>query len=68
MDVEYVDYAQLSEDAMAAADGATSIEECQMHLTRAVRYASLACMEHQRSSDFNVFEIRSGVRRECCDE
>ena len=64
MDVEHVDYAQLSEDAMAAADGATSVEECQMHLIRAVRYASLACMERQRSPDFNVFEIRSGVRSE----
>jgi hypothetical protein len=64
MDIEHLDYAQLSEDAMAAADGATSIEECQTHLARAVRYASLACMKHQRSSDFNVVELRPGVRRQ----
>jgi hypothetical protein len=60
----YLDYAQLSEDAMADADCATSIEECQAHLARAVRYASLASMENQRSPDFNVVEIRPGVRRQ----
>lgn len=64
MDIEHLDYAQLSEDAMAAADDATSIEDCQMHLARAVRYASLACLEQQRSPDFNVVEIRPGVRRQ----
>ena len=64
MDIGHVDYARLSEDAMAAADGAISIEECQTHLARAVRYASLACMENQRSPDFNVVEIRPGVRRQ----
>jgi len=63
MDVEHLDYAQLSEDAMAAADAATSVEDCQMHLARAVRYASLACMEQQRSPDFNVIEIRPGMCR-----
>ena len=63
MDIDHLDYAQLCEDAMAAADGATSIEECQTHLSRAVRYASLACMDNQRSPDFNVVEIRPGVRR-----
>jgi hypothetical protein len=64
MNLEHVDYTQLSEDAMAAADGAASLEECQAHLARAVRYASLACMRHQRSPDFNVVEIRPGVRRQ----
>ena len=62
MNIEHLDYAQLSEDAMAAADGATSIEDCQAHLARALRYASLACLEHQRLPDFNVVEIRPGVR------
>jgi len=64
MGIKHLDYAQLSEDAMAAADCATSVEECQTHLARAVRYASLACLEHQRSPDFNVVEIRPGVRRQ----
>jgi hypothetical protein len=64
MDIEHLDYAQLSEDAMAAADGAASIEECQTYLARAVRYASLACLDNQRSPDFNVVEIRPGVRRQ----
>jgi hypothetical protein len=64
MNIDHLDYAQLSEDAMAAADGATSIEECQTHLARAVRYASLACLDNQRSPDFNVVEIRPGVRRQ----
>jgi hypothetical protein len=49
---------------MAAADDATSLEECQEHLARAVRYASLACMADHRSPDFNVVEIRAGVRRQ----
>ena len=64
MDIEHLDYAQLSEEAMAAADGATSLDECQAHLDRAVRYAQLACLEHQRSPDFHVVEIRPGVRRQ----
>ena len=63
MNIAHLDYAQLGEEAMAAADGATSLEECQAHLDRAVRYAQLACMAHQRSPDFNVTEIRPGVRR-----
>ena len=63
MDVEHLDYAQLSEDAMAAADAAISVEDCQMHLARAVRYASLACMQQQRPPDFNVIEIRPGMGR-----
>ena len=58
MDIEHLDYALLSELAMAAADDAESLEECQSHLARAVRYASLACMERQRSPDFNVVEFR----------
>jgi hypothetical protein len=49
---------------MAAADDATSLEECQEHLARAVRYASLASMADHRSPDFNVVEIRAGVRRQ----
>ena len=61
MEIESLDYARLSEEEMAAADGALSIEECQVHLARAVRYASLASLKHQRSSDFNVIEIRPGV-------
>ena len=63
MNIEQLDYARLSEDAMAAADDAGTIEECQGHLARAVRYASLACLEHQRSPDFNVVDIRAGVRQ-----
>jgi hypothetical protein len=63
MEIRRLDYAQLSEDAMAAADRAASLEECQDHLARAVRYASLACLEHQRSPDFNVVEIRPGTRK-----
>ena len=58
MDIEHLDYALLSELAMAAADDAESLEECQSHLARAVRYASLACIERQRSPDFNVVEFR----------
>jgi hypothetical protein len=64
MVIQHLDYAQLSEAAMLAADNATSLEDCQEHLARAVRYASLACMEDHRSPDFNVVEIRAGVRRQ----
>jgi hypothetical protein len=64
MNIEHLDYAQLSEEAMAAADSAPSLDECQAHLDRAVRYAQLACLEHQRSPDFHVVEIRPGVRRQ----
>jgi hypothetical protein len=63
MKIEQLDYARLSEDAMAAADDAVTIEECQAHLARAVRFASLACLKHQRSPHFNVVEIRPGVRQ-----
>jgi hypothetical protein len=64
MNIEKLDYARLSEDAMTAADDAATMEECQAHLARAVRYASLASLEHQRSPDFNVVEIRPGVRHQ----
>ena len=62
MDVEHLDYARLSEEAMVAADDAATLDECQAHLHRALRYAQLACLEHQRSPDFNVIEIRRGAR------
>jgi hypothetical protein len=62
MTIESLDYAQLSEDAMAAADRAPTLDECQTHLHRAVRYAQLACLERPRQS--NVVELRSGARRE----
>jgi hypothetical protein len=29
-----------------------------------VKYASLACLERQRSPDFNIVEIRPGARRQ----
>ena len=64
MNIEHVDYAQLSEDAMIAVDDAASVDECQAHLARAVRYASLACIENHRSPDFNVVEMRPGIRRQ----
>ena len=60
MDIEQLDYSLLSELAMAAADDSETLEECQSHLARAVRYASLACMERQRTPDFNVVDIRRG--------
>ena len=62
MNLESIDYARLSEAEMAAADEAESLEQCQAHLAQAVRYATLASMAHQRSPDFNVVEIRPGVR------
>ncbi len=55
-------YARLSEKEMAAAEQAGSVEECQAHLDRAVRYASLACLEYKQSGRSNVAEIRPGVR------
>ncbi|MGH9548457.1 MAG: hypothetical protein ACRD3W_03740 [Terriglobales bacterium] len=64
MGIEHLDYVELSEAEMAAADTATSLEECQRHLAQAVRYASLASMENWRSPDFNVVPIRPGVRRQ----
>jgi hypothetical protein len=64
MGIQHLDYAQLSEAAMVAADDATSLEECQEHLARAVRYASLACMQDHQSPDFNVVQMRAGLRRQ----
>jgi hypothetical protein len=63
MTTECPNYARLSEIEMAAADAAPSLEECQAHLDRAVRYASLACLADQRSPDHNVVEIWPGVRQ-----
>lgn len=44
----------MSEEAMAAADGASTLEECQGHLDRAVRFAQLACFEERRPGRPNV--------------
>jgi hypothetical protein len=63
MQIEPLDYDELSENAMAAADAAQTLEECQAHLMRAVRFASLASMNCHRPPDFNVVEIRPGVRQ-----
>ena len=63
METHQLDYARLSENEMAAAEQATSLEECQAHFHRAVRFASLACQAHQRFPGFNVADIRPGVRR-----
>jgi hypothetical protein len=62
MHIDTIDYARLSEAAMAAAEGAASLDECQAQLARAVRFASLACLANQRSPDFNVVEMRPGIR------
>ena len=48
MDIETLDYARMSEEAMEAADRASTLEECQRHLDRAVRFAQLACFEQRR--------------------
>lgn len=61
MEPHKVDYARLSENEMAAAHQAPSLEQCQAHLARAVRFASLASLTNQRSPDFNVVEIRAGL-------
>ena len=60
MDIETLDYARMSEEAMAAADRAGTLEECQAHLDRAVRLAQLACMEWRRP---NVVHIGSAPQR-----
>ena len=57
MNIETLDYAQMSEEAMAAADRASTLEECQGHLDRAVRYAQLACFEQRRPGRPNVVEL-----------
>ena len=61
MDIKHLDYARLSEAAMAAADSANSLVECQALLAQAVRYVSLACVVHQGSADLNV--VQSGPER-----
>lgn len=61
MDIEALDYARMSEAAMAAADRASTLEECQGHLDRAVRLAQLACMERRRP---NVVDIGVAPRRD----
>ncbi len=63
MNIESIDYARMSEAEMAAAEKAETLEQCQVHLAQAVRFASLASMAHQRSPDFNVVEIWPGARQ-----
>lgn len=58
MDIEHEDYARLSEAAVAAADAAATLDEYQIHLARAVRYASLASMARRASLGANVFPLR----------
>ena len=60
--MESLDYAQLSEDEMAAADRSESLDECQKHLDRALRYAQLACLERHRPGQSNVVHIGSSRR------
>ncbi|HEU5284917.1 MAG TPA: hypothetical protein VFU20_00230 [Sphingomicrobium sp.] len=62
MDFDTLDYARMSEEAMAAADGSDTLEECQAHLDRAVRYAQLACLERHRPGRSNVVDIASARR------
>lgn len=64
MEIETLDYAQMSEEAMAAADGAGTLAECQAHLDRAMRYAQLACLERRRPGHSNVVDIASARRRD----
>lgn len=61
MEIETLDYARMSEEAMAAADRASTLEECQAHLDRAVRLAQLGCMQWRRP---NVVEFTSIERRD----
>ena len=65
MNIETLDYAQMSEEAMAAADRASTLEECQAHLDRAVRYAQLACLEQRRPGRSNVVTIATALRPAC---
>lgn len=58
MTIEHMDYSQLSEAAMAAADNAPCLDDYQALLARAVRYACLASMERRRSPDCNLVPIR----------
>ena len=62
MEIETLDYAQMSEDAMAAADRAGTLEECHAHLDRAMRFAQLACLEQRRPGRSNVVEIGTARR------
>ena len=62
MEIETLDFAQMSEDAMAAADRASTLEECQAHLDRAMRFAQLACLEQRRPGRSNIFEIATARR------
>lgn len=55
--MDSLDYAQLSENEMAAADRAGTLDECQAHLDRAVRYAQLACLDRHRSDPSKVVHI-----------
>ncbi len=64
MDIETLDYARMSEQAMAAADRAATLAECQAHLDRAVRYAQLACMERRWPGRSNVVEFGSARRQD----
>ena len=57
--MENPDYTRLSEEAMAAADRASTLDECQAHLDRAMRYAQLACLERHRRGNSNVVDIES---------
>jgi hypothetical protein len=62
MEIETLDYAQMSEDAMAAADRASTLEECQAHLDRAMRFAQLACLEQRCPGRSNVVAIGTARR------
>jgi hypothetical protein len=64
MEIHLLDYVQLSENEMAAANRAESLEECQAHLDRAVGYAQLACRERQWQRSWNLAERRSGRRQD----
>lgn len=55
--MDRLDYARMSEEAMAAADRAESREEVQAHLDRAVRYALIACFERRQPGRSNVVEL-----------
>jgi hypothetical protein len=66
MDIETLDYARLSEEAMAAADRASTLEECQAHLDRAMRFAQLACLERRRPGRSNVVAIATARRPVGC--
>ena len=56
MQIHLLDYVQLSENEMAAANRAETLEECQAHLDRAVAYAQLACRERQWQRSWKVEE------------